>query len=145
MSDTPPSPAASRRSQPETFRARTLEVSLTVKDAEASLAWYRDILGFVVDKRYERDGTLMAVAMKAGTVRILLGPDDGARGLDRVKGEGFSLMFTTSQIVDEVAQRIKDRGGELMTEPANMPWGSRVFRLLDPDGFKLVISSERPT
>ena len=145
MTDTPGSPAASRRSQPETFRARTLEVSLTVKDAEASLAWYRDILGFVVDKRYERDGKLMAVSMKAGTVRILLGQDDGARGLDRVKGEGFSLMFTTSQIVDEVAQRIKDRGGELMTEPANMPWGSRVFRLLDPDGFKLVISSERPS
>jgi lactoylglutathione lyase len=122
-----------------------MEVSLTVKDAEASLVWYRDILGFVVDKRYERDGKLMAVSMKAGTVRILLGQDDGARGMDRVKGEGFSLMFTTGQIIDEVAQRIRDRGGELMTEPANMPWGSRVFRMLDPDGFKLVISSERPT
>ena len=122
-----------------------MEVSLTVKDAEASLAWYRDILGFVVDKRYERDGKLMAVSMKAGTVRILLGQDDGARGMDRVKGEGCSLMFTTGQIIDEVAQRIRDRGGELMTEPANMPWGSRVFRMLDPDGFKLVISSERPT
>jgi uncharacterized glyoxalase superfamily protein PhnB len=145
MSDTPASPAASRRSQPETFRARTLEVSLTVKDVAASVAWYRDILGFVVDRPYERDGKLMAVAMKAGTVRILLGQDDGARGIDRIKGEGFSLMLTTSQIVDEVAQRIKDRGGSLMTEPANMPWGSRIFRVQDPDGFKLVISSERPT
>ena len=144
MSDTPPSPAASRRAQPETFRARSLEVSLTVKDAEASLVWYRDILGFVVDRRYERDGKLMAVSMKAGTVRILLGQDDGARGMDRVKGEGFSLMLTTSQIIDEVAQAIKSRGGSLLTEPANMPWGSRVFRVLDPDGFKLVISSERP-
>jgi len=144
MSDTPASPAASRRSQPETFRARTLEVSLTVKDVAASMAWYRDILGFVVDRPYERDGKLMAVAMKAGTVRILLGQDDGARGMDRIKGEGFSLMLTTSQIVDEVAQRVKDRGGSLMTEPANMPWGSRIFRIQDPDGFKLVISSERP-
>lgn len=122
-----------------------MEISLTVKDVEASLAWYRDILGFVVDRPYERDGKLMAVAMKAGTVRILLGQDDGARGIDRIKGEGFSLMLTTSQIVDEVAQRIKDRGGSLMTEPANMPWGSRIFRVQDPDGFKLVISSERPT
>ena len=145
MSDTTESTAASRRSQPETFRARTLEVSLTVKDVAASVAWYRDILGFVVDRPYERDGKLMAVAMKAGTVRILLGQDDGARGIDRIKGEGFSLMLTTSQIVDEVAQRIKDRGGSLMTEPANMPWGSRIFRVQDPDGFKLVISSERPT
>jgi len=139
------SPAASRRTQPETFRARTLEVSLTVKDVEQSLAWYRDIVGFVVHQRYERDGKLMAVSMKAGTVRILLGQDDGARGWDRIKGEGFSLQLTTSQIIDEVAARIKERGGSLMTEPANMPWGSRIFRLQDPDGFKLVISSERPS
>jgi len=122
-----------------------MEISLTVRDVEASLAWYRDILGFIVDKRYERDGKLMAVSMKAGTVRILLGQDDGARGWDRVKGEGFSLMLTTGQIIDEVAQSIKARGGSLMTEPANMPWGSRVFRIQDPDGFKFVISSERPT
>ena len=145
MSDTPPSPAATRRSQPETFRARSMEISLTVKDVEASLAWYRDILGFVIDRRYERDGKLMAVSMKAGTVRILLGQDDGARGWDRIKGEGFSLMLTTGQIIDEVAQSIKARGGSLLTEPANMPWGSRVFRIEDPDGFKFVISSERPT
>ena len=145
MSDTPPSPAATRRSQREPFRARSMEISLTVKDVEASLAWYRDILGFVIDRRYERDGKLMAVSMKAGTVRILLGQDDGARGWDRIKGEGFSLMLTTGQIIDEVAQSIKARGGSLLTEPANMPWGSRVFRIEDPDGFKFVISSERPT
>jgi hypothetical protein len=30
-------------------------------------------------------------------VRILLNQDDGAKGFDRVKGEGFSLMFTTAQ------------------------------------------------
>jgi uncharacterized glyoxalase superfamily protein PhnB len=31
----------------------------------------------------------------------------------------------------------------LETEPADMPWGARVFRLVDPDGYKLSISSER--
>jgi hypothetical protein len=30
----------------------------------------------------------------------------------------------------------------LESEPADA-WGARVFRLRDPDGFKLVISSER--
>jgi uncharacterized glyoxalase superfamily protein PhnB len=28
----------------------------------------------------------------------------------------------------------------LQSEPADMPWGARIFRLVDPDGFKLVIS-----
>lgn len=136
---------ATPRATPETFRARSLEVSLTVNDLAKSLAWYRDVVGFVVDQKYERDGKLMAVSLKAGSVRILIGQDDGARGWDRIKGEGFSLQFTTSQSVDEMAQRIKERGGTLLTEPASMPWGVRAFRLHDPDGFKLVISSERPT
>jgi uncharacterized glyoxalase superfamily protein PhnB len=115
---------------------------LTVKDLQQSLAWYRDVIGFTVDREHERDGTLQAVSLKAGTVRILLGRDDGAKGKDRVKGEGFSLQFTTAQNIDELAQRIKSRGGTLSLEPTDTPWGARVFRLQDPDGFKLVISSE---
>ena len=33
--------------------------------------------------------------------------DDGAKGLNRTKGEGISLQFTTVQSVDEIAKRIK--------------------------------------
>jgi len=129
---------------PDAFRARSLSASLTVRDLDASLAWYRDVVGFTVDQKYERDGKLRAVALKAGDVRILIGQDDGAKGWDRVKGEGFSLQFTTDQDVDEIANRIKALGGILDSEPADMPWGARVFRLRDPDGFKLTISSVRP-
>jgi lactoylglutathione lyase len=132
-----------KRAKPESLRARSLSTSLTVKDLPTSVAWYRDVVGFTVDNEYERDGKLRAVALKAGSVRILLNQDDGARGWDRVKGEGFSLQFTTAQRVDDIAMRIRNRGGALESEPADMPWGARVFRLTDPDGFKLVISSER--
>lgn len=130
------------RAQPESFRGRTLSASLTVRDLEKSVAWYRDIVGFTVDQRHERDGKLRAVSLKAGAVRILIGQDDGAKGLDRVKGEGFSLRITTAQDIDELAKRIKDLGGVLESEPADA-WGARVFRLQDPDGFRFVISSER--
>ena len=120
--------------------ARALGASLTVKDIRKSVAWYRDMVGFVVDREIERDGVLRAVALKAGDVRILVNQDDGAKGFERVKGEGFSLQFTTEQNVDVVANRIRNAGGTLQSEPADMPWGARVFRLTDPDGFKLVIS-----
>jgi lactoylglutathione lyase len=131
------------RAQPESFRARSVGPSLTVKDLQKSLEWYRDVVGFTVEQMYEREGKLRAVALKAGAVKFLINQDDGARGLDRVKGEGFSLMFITGQSVDDVANRIKSRGGKLETEPADMPWGVRAFRLVDPDGYKLVVSSER--
>jgi uncharacterized glyoxalase superfamily protein PhnB len=129
------------RKNPESFRARTLTVSFTVNDLAKSLAWYRDVLGFTVDKEHERDGQVRAVSLKAGDVRILLGQDDGAKGMNRQKGAGMSIMIGTAQDVDEVAARIKSRGGVLATEPTTMPWGARAFRIEDPDGFKLAISS----
>jgi lactoylglutathione lyase len=132
---------AAKRSGPASFRGRTLSVSLTVKDLQKSLAWYRDVLGFTIDRRLEREGTLRGVAMKAGDVQLSINQDDGATGWDRVKGEGFSLRITTDQNVDEIANRIKELGGALDSEPADMPWGARIFRLRDPDGFKLTISS----
>ena len=142
--DSKKSGADTRRADPATFRARTLSASLTVNDIAKSLAWYKDVVGFMVDEKHERDGKLMAVSLKAGNVSILISQDDGKQGTNRAKGGGFSLMLTTVENIDEVAQRIKSRGGTLATEPTDMPWGARVFRLQDPDGFKFVIGSERP-
>ena len=87
----------------QSFVADALTASLTTKDVEKSLAWYRDVFGLTVDQRHERDGKLAAVSLKAGEIRILIGQDDGNKGLDRLKGEGFSLQFTTAQDVDEIA------------------------------------------
>ena len=141
----PEKPARDRsteRAQPETFRAKALAASLTVKDLAKSLAWYRDVLGFMVRDKYEREGVLRAVALRAGAVEIVIGQDDGAKGMDRVKGQGMSLQFTTGQDIDALAQRVKARGGTLASGPEDA-YGARVFRVKDPDGFMLVISSER--
>ena len=118
-------------------------MSLTVNDIDRSLAWYTGVLGFTIDQRHEREGKMMAVSLKAGDVRILLGRDDGAKGWDRVKGLGLSMMLTTTQDIDGLAQRIRDAGGTLATEPETAPWGPRLFRVKDPEGFLFVISSPR--
>jgi len=128
---------------PGALHLRSMEASLTVSDVRKSLAWYRDVLGFTVDREHEREGTLRAVSLRAGDVRILIGQDDGAKGLDRVKGEGFSLQLSTAQSIDEIADRIRAAGGTLDSEPADAPWGVRFFRLRDPDGFRFTISSVR--
>jgi uncharacterized glyoxalase superfamily protein PhnB len=123
--------------------ATSLAASLTVNDLSASTAWYRDVLGFVVEREYDRDGVKFAARLSAGSVALLVTQDDGAKGMDRIKGEGFSLQFTTRQSIDALAARVKANGVALDTEPADA-WGARVFRVRDPDGFRLVISSERP-
>ena len=121
-----------------------LAASLTVNDLETSLAWYRDIAGFAVNQKHEREGKLMAVSLQAGDLWLLITQDDGAKGWDRAKGEGFSLQITTTQNIDDLAKRIRDAGGTLDTDPVDTPWGVRIFRLHDPDGFKFAISSPRP-
>jgi predicted enzyme related to lactoylglutathione lyase len=133
-------PAAST-TQSEPLTATALTLSLTVKDLSTSVAWYRDVVGFTVDRETVRDGVLRSVAIRAGSVRLLLNLDDGGRGLDRKKGEGFAFMLITSQSIDEVANGIKARGGTLALEPTDMPWGARIMRLVDPDGFRFSIST----
>jgi len=123
------------------FVATDLTVSLTAKDLQASVAWYRDVIGFTVAYEIPRDGKVVAVSMRGGAVRVILNQDDGGRGWERVKGEGFSLSFTTPERVDDIADRIKARGWTLDSEPEDKPWGARMFRLRDPDGYKLSISS----
>lgn len=142
-SDSQTSVRRSLRAQPESLRARDLTASITVKDLQQSVAWYRDTVGFTVAREHQRDGKLLAVSLVAGGVRLLLNQDDGARGWERTKGEGISLQVTVTQSIDELAARIKQFGGTLESEPADMPWGARMFRVKDPDGFRLVFSSER--
>ena len=132
---------ARKRAEPLSFRARALSVSLTVKDLQASLAWYCDVVGFTLDLMHERNGKAVSASLKAGDVRIRLNQDDGAKGWTRVKGQGFSLHLATVQDVDAIANRIKERGGTLDSEPDDKPWGARVFSLRDPDGFRLSIST----
>jgi uncharacterized glyoxalase superfamily protein PhnB len=114
----------------------------TVNDLEKSLAWYRDVVGFAVEERWEHDGKLMGVSLKAGNVTFMIGQDDWKKGRDRKKGEGFRLYCTTTQDVDALAAGIAARGGKLDQEPRDQPWGTREFALTDPDGFKITIARE---
>ncbi|MBI3567917.1 MAG: VOC family protein [Gemmatimonadetes bacterium] len=122
--------------------ARSLEVALTVAAVRTSAEWYRDTLGFTIDREFERDGRLLAIRISAGAIQILLAQDDGAKGADRPKGEGFSFQITTAQPIDAIAARAKRAGAVLDLEPTDAR-GARVFRLSDPDGFRITISSPR--
>lgn len=124
---------------PDLFQAVAMSVSLTVKDLQKSLTWYHEVVGFSIDRKLERDGQLRGIALKAGNARITINQDDGVKGWDRIKGLGFSISITTEQNVDEIAQRIKKLMGKLDSEPADMPWGMRLLRLQDPDGYKVSI------
>src|SRR5216110_316534 len=135
----PPRPA---RQQPESLRLRSVAASLTVNDLQKSVAWYRDVLGFYPGERWETNGGLRVIQMKAGACDIMLGQDDFAKGRDRKKGEGFRLLVSTAQDISELAGRVKARGWTLDREPSETPWGDWAFAVTDPDGFKITFIQE---
>ena len=126
-----------------TLNATTLGCSLTCKDIEASVAFYRDVLGFTVAMPFERDGKLAGAVVTAGDIRIVLNQDDGKLGWDRIKGQGcyFQINVMSPADVDAAAERIKAAGHPLIDEPSDRPWGARMFTFRDLDGFKLGFST----
>jgi uncharacterized glyoxalase superfamily protein PhnB len=122
------------------LRLQSAGPSYTVDDVEKSLAFYRDVLDCAIGERWERDGRLLGVEVKAGAVSFWLSQDDWKKGRGRAKGEGFRIYCETRQDVDRLAEGIKARGGRLSEEPHDEPWGGRSFTIVDPDGFKLSIT-----
>ena len=125
------------------LNATTMGCSLTCKNIDASIKWYRDVLGFAVDQTFEVNGKLGGAIISAGDIRIVINQDDGKLGWDRVKGQGLYLQLNvaTGADVDAAAARIKAAGGTLVDEPADRPWGARMFQFKDLDGFKLGVST----
>jgi predicted enzyme related to lactoylglutathione lyase len=125
------------------INATTLGCSITCKDLDASIRFYRDAIGFAVAQTFERDGKPVAAVVGSGDIRIVLNQDDGKLGWDRIKGQGFYLQFNVPTLadVDAAAARIKTAGGTLLSEPEDRPWGERMFQFKDLDGFKLGVSA----
>ncbi len=122
------------------LQAKTLSTALTVNDIQQSIRFFEG-LGFAVDDRWEQDGKLLGVMMKAGETQIGLSQDDWKKGRDRQKGVGMRLFVSTTQNIDEIAARAKKAGITIDVDPHATEWGSRAFDVTEPSGFTITILS----
>lgn len=123
------------------LQAKTLSPALTVDNLQQSVAFFEG-LGFAVEERWEENGILLGVMLRAGEARINLSQDDWKKGRDRQKGVGMRIFIGTGQDIDTLAAHVKKAGVALDTDPHDTPWGSRAFEVTEPSGFRLTISSE---
>jgi uncharacterized glyoxalase superfamily protein PhnB len=123
------------------LQAKTVSTSLTVDDLQQSVGFFEG-LGFGVEERWEENGVLLGVMLRAGEARIGLSQDDWKKGRDRQKGVGMRIFIGTAQNVDQLAADARKAGIGLDAEPHDTPWGSRAFEVTEPSGFKLTIASE---
>jgi len=122
------------------LQGRSVMPSLTVNDLKASEAFFT-ALGFEIEDRWEHDGKLLGLMLKAGEARLGLAQDDGKKGLNRVKGVGVRIYIEADGDIDAVAARAKAAGVTLQREPHDTEWGTRAFEAMEPSGFLLTIAS----
>jgi uncharacterized glyoxalase superfamily protein PhnB len=125
----------------EALQISTIVPSFTVDDLQKSITFY-EALGFTVDERWEDNGKLLGVMLRAGKNQIGLSQDDWKKGRNRKKGVGMRVFMSTTQNVDQIAARAKSAGVKLDSEPHDTEWKTRAFEVTDPSGFLLTISSE---
>ena len=118
-------------------------IVLTVADIEATTRFYERALGFVRERE-----SLGYVAMRRGAVLIGIGAAAGlpashyfdAASLRGRVGVGVELVIEVEDV--EVAyQGVVEAGCSVMTPLGERSWGLRDFRLTDPDGYYLRITS----
>lgn len=114
-------------------------------DAEASLAFYRDALGFEVrgDVGYEDMRWITVGPPGQPETSIVLyppGADPGVTEAEKqvitemiAKGTFASIMLAAPD-VDRAFEQIQAAGAEIMQEPTDQDWGMRDCAFRDPAG-----------
>lgn len=112
---------------------------LAVANPEASVAFYRDVLGFQVPSRPAGDAGVPIVAeLVLGPARIQLTAAGESRdSTGALRPRGAAMVFLETDDLAALRSAILGRGGAA-TEPEKVSWiKMEVFQVQDPDGHTL--------
>ena len=114
-------------------------------DPEASLAFYRDALGFEVRNDVGYNGMrwiTVGPADQPGTSIVLFPPqaspgitDDERRTIAEMMAKGtYATLLLATKNLDADFERIQSSGAEVVEEPTMQPYGVRDCAIRDPAG-----------
>ena len=114
-----------------------LTAELHVRDLDASVAYWRDVLGFEVS-RHDPDFAVLFDRSSSGDAMVMLAPSHEdtpeLRPGDPERGLGLHLRVTVDD-VDAHFERARAAGAEIIFAPTDQPYGLRDYMLRVPDGF----------
>ncbi len=114
---------------------------LTVKNADQSLAFYRDVCQFSLKNQPEKQNNeIVHAEMMLGDATIMMAPE-GAWGSDKKSPKTTGVpsnisLYIYVEDVDAHYEHAKQRGAEILSAPENMFWGDRFYTLRDLDGYE---------
>ena len=109
--------------------------SIKVADAQRSVAFYCDVLGFHKDWEHCFDqGWPLYVGLSRGSMTLHLS-EHGGGGTDRAE------LFISVDDVDAAYGELVDRGLVAECPPADQDYGLRDFCFADPDGHHITLGT----
>jgi catechol 2,3-dioxygenase-like lactoylglutathione lyase family enzyme len=123
-------------------------------DPDASLAFYRDILGFEVRLDVEYGGLHWITVGPPGqpdTAIVLYPPaatpgvtDDERRTIAEMMAKGtFASINLATKDLDDTFERLQASDAEIVQEPIDQPYGVRDCAVRDPSGNLIRIQQQR--
>jgi predicted enzyme related to lactoylglutathione lyase len=114
-------------------------------DPEASLTFYRDVLGFEVRADVGKDKMrwiTVGPADQPGTSILLAPPavdpgvtDDERRTIAEMMAKGtYGWIMLATRDLDGTFERVQASSAEVVQEPTEQPWGARDCAFRDPAG-----------
>ncbi len=123
-------------------RSRIDHVILYVRDLDASICFYRDVVGLELKFR----DPAYAEFVTRGTKFGLFPRSDlpGLIGRDAAEGgPGYEVLFLVDD-ADAEAARLRDEGVAILAGPVDRSWGHRTVHVADPDGNVVEFAQEIP-
>ena len=117
-------------------------VVLYVGDVDASLAFYRDVLGLPFKFQESGYAEFATRATKFALYERVRLP--GLIGRDASGGRPAGEVLFLVDDVDKEAKRLRGLGVEILAGPVDRPWGHRTLHVGDPDGFVVELAQEIP-
>ena len=110
---------------------------LFYEDVASALEWLSRVFGFVEHLRFtEEDGSVTHAEMRMSDGVIMLGdPGEGYENPKQHDHLHSSLVVYTDGL-DEHFSRAKGAGAEIISEPADTPYGDRMYSAKDLEGHR---------
>jgi lactoylglutathione lyase len=121
-------------------------VSLYTRDIDASVEFYRDVLGLRETFRTPTDGTPEHVEMTAGGFTVGLGTVEAAKrvhGVDSTPGAPAMVVVFWTEDVDTTYAKLVAAGAKKVTEPHDAGNSNRNALVCDPDGNLVELVAKR--
>ena len=106
---------------------------ITPADFEASLAFYRDMLGWVVTETWGGNGQGRGVSLSGGGMKVVLAERNAPGASDEGLGGTHPNVHLDIHDID-ARFRSLPKGAHVLREPEETKWGTRWFVVRDPDG-----------